>query len=294
MAGTPITPATPSPIPASTTGPADGELANAASVNGAFQDLMEGVLGLRIASYGRRTRTQVKSSNGTTLVVGALGSVILTTGGGTSWVSFLNTTQQTVTAATAFGGSLGNSTRYYLYAYNNAGSLDFIITVTPPNASRTYENGNTDRAFVSTFITDESGVIVPFNHVGNEYHYAPAMDFAIFGGRRALKIAELNTNGNATIDLSTLTVPSWATSAVVGYFASGDVNFAAFAAGVTASGYLPGSGLSESVAILTGVNGNAPDRGFFRVSFPSVPSLYWASSFGSGAYILLGVASFTF
>ena len=180
MAGTPIVPATPSPIRSSTTGPADGELANAASVNGAFQDLMEGVLGLRLASYGRRAQIHVRSSNRTTLIVGALGSVILTTGGGSTWLSFLNTTQQTVTAATAFGGALGNLTRYFLYAYNNAGALDFIVTTTAPDASRTYENGNTDRVFISTFITDGSGIIVPFTHVGNQYHYGPALDYAIY------------------------------------------------------------------------------------------------------------------
>ena len=294
MAGTPIVPATPSPIRSSTTGPADGELANAASVNGAFQDLMEGVLGLRLASYGRRAQIHVRSSNGTTLIVGALGSVILTTGGGSTWLSFLNTTQQTVTAATAFGGALGNLTRYFLYAYNNAGALDFIVTTTAPDASRTYENGNTDRVFISTFITDGSGIIVPFTHVGNQYHYGPALDYATFGGRTALRIFNLNTNTQADYDLSTLVVPSWATSAVMQYFASADVNFGAFTKGVTANGYLPASGMSEAAFILTGNNGNSPDRGFFHVAFPALPSISIVVTFANSGYLILGLSSFTF
>ena len=146
MAGTAIIPASPALIPSSTTGPADGELANAASVNGAFLDVMTGVLGVRIGTYGRVANAHCRSINGTVIIVDALGSVLLTTGGATSWLSLLNTTQQSVTAATAFGGVLAINTRYYLYAYNNAGAVDFIVTITAPNASRTYEHGNTDRA----------------------------------------------------------------------------------------------------------------------------------------------------
>ncbi len=172
MAGTPIIPASPSPIPSATTGPADGDLANAASVNGAFLDVMEGVLGLRIASYGRIGNVHCRSSNGTVISVDALGTVLLTTGGSTSWISLLNSTSQTVTAATALGSALANNTRYYMYVYYNGMGLAFIVNTTVPNASRTYENGNTDRAFVTTFVTDGSGIIIPYVQTGREVRYS--------------------------------------------------------------------------------------------------------------------------
>ena len=207
MAGTAIVPASPALIPSSTTGPADGELANAASVNGAFLDVMTGVLGVRIGTYGRVANAHCRSINGTVIIVDALGSVLLTTGGGTSWLSLLNTTQQSVTAATAFGGVLAINTRYYLYAYNNAGAVDFIVTITAPNASRTYENGNTDRAFITTFVTDGAGIIIPYVQTDREVRYAnpyqgPSTATNTGGG------VWTDVNLNATVPM----VPSWAQS----------------------------------------------------------------------------------
>lgn len=238
MAGTPIIPPSPSPIPSQTTGPADGDLANAASVNVAFLDLMDGVLGLRLASYGRTANVHCRSIDGTTIVIDALGSVILTTGGATSWISFLNSVQQTVTAATAYGGVLGNNTRYFLYAYNNAGTLDFIVNTTLPNASRTYENGNTDRAFVTSFVTNGSGIIIPYVQENRcVTYYTPGQNPSM----------AMNTAGAVWTDVdpnaTTPMVPTWAQSVALYLIilntdntAGGDV-FSLRAKAVTAVGY---------------------------------------------------------
>lgn len=238
MAGTPIIPASPSPIPSATTGPADGDLANAASVNGAFLDLMSGVVGNRIAAYGRVCNVHCRSVNGTVIAVDALGSVILTTGGGANWISFLNSTSQTVTAATALGAALGNNTRYYLYAYNNAGTLDFIANTNVPNASRTYENGNTDRVFITTFITDGSGIIIPYVQENRRVVYTtpgqnPSMAMNTGGA------AWTDVNPNATTPM----VPLWAqtislyTVLVNSDSTAGGDAFSLRAKSVTATGY---------------------------------------------------------
>ena len=238
MAGTPIIPSSPSPIPAATVGPADGELANAASVNGAFLDVMSGVLGLRLGAYGRVANAHCYCINGTVIVIDALGSVILTTGGAASWISFLNATQQSVTAATAFGGALAINTRYYLYAYNNAGTLDFIVNATAPNASRTYENGNTDRVFITTFVTDGSGIIIPYvQNRGRVVYTTPGANPSI----------SMNTGGAAWTDANpnatTPMVPSWAQTIELYLVltnsdntAGGD-SFSLRAKGVTGTGY---------------------------------------------------------
>ena len=207
MAGTSIIPASPALIPISTTGPADGELANAASVNGAFLDLMSGVLGVRIGTYGRVANVHCRSSNGTDIVVDALGSVLLTTGGATSWLSLLNSTPQSVTAATALGSALGNNVRYYLYAYYNGTGLAFIVNTTAPNVSRTYENGNTDHIFVSTFVTDGSGIIIPYVQTGRQVRYSnpyqgPSVATNTGGG------VWTDVNFNATTPM----IPTWAQS----------------------------------------------------------------------------------
>jgi hypothetical protein len=168
---------------------------------------MDGVLGLRLASYGRTANVHCRSIDGTTIVIDALGSVILTTGGATSWISFLNSVQQTVTAATAYGGVLGNNTRYFLYAYNNAGTLDFVVNTTLPNASRTYENGNTDRAFVTSFVTNGSGIIIPYVQNDRAVEYTtpgqnPSMTMNTAGA------VWTDVNPNATTPM----VPTWAQS----------------------------------------------------------------------------------
>lgn len=290
MAGTPIVPPSPSPIPSSTTGPADGDLANAASVNVAFLDLMDGVLGLRLASYGRRERVSVSSFNGTSLTIGALGAVLLTSGG-TTWYSFLNSTAQTVVAATAFGGALGNSTRYYLYAYNNAGTLDFIVNTTLPNASRTYENGNTDRAFITTFITDSAGIIVPFTHIGHDYNYGPKTDFSVGGGSTILRVANVAATGTATVTLSTLVIPSWALAATMNYYAYDTVSGYVQDTGITATGYTTAGGLSNSFHInITGVLGQ---DGQFSIAFPQSVAMLYSFTIGGGSYIQIGVGGFT-
>ena len=200
---TAITPTTPAPIPSATTGPADGDLANAASVNVAFQELLDGAYATRLALYGQRTNVRVQSTDGATLVVSGLGGIALTSGG--EWITFSNTGGATVDAATALGSALSASTRYYLYAYNNAGTLDFIANTNVPNASRTYENGNTDHVFITTFITDGSGIIIPYVQENRRVVYTtpgqnPSMAMHTGGA------AWTDVNPNATTPM----VPLWA------------------------------------------------------------------------------------
>ena len=119
-----------------------------------------------LASYGVCGALMVSSIDGVNLTVGALGAVRTTT------LVLSTTAPATFSAATKLGGALANSARYYLYAYSNAGTLDYQVSTTAPQANRLYKTGSDDHALLSTFSTDSSGIILPYSQRGNDYTYA--------------------------------------------------------------------------------------------------------------------------
>lgn len=139
--------------------PADGELANAASVNDAFQRILDGVDNSRRANFGRRlqARYRIPFANSWvrpfTMVVEALGPIVLTTGGGSDWVVVHHGVSTSIDLETAAGGLLVAQSRYYVYAYLAAGVLSWIASLDPPDITLRYRLGNTDYAYVGTFFT---------------------------------------------------------------------------------------------------------------------------------------------
>jgi hypothetical protein len=119
-----------------------------------------------------------------------------------------------------------------------AGTLDFIANTNVPNASRTYENGNTDRVFITTFITDGSGIIIPYVQENRRVVYTtpgqnPSMAMNTGGA------AWTDVNPNATTPM----VPLWAqtislyTVLVNSDSTAGGDAFSLRAKSVTATGY---------------------------------------------------------
>lgn len=108
------------------------------------------------------------------------------------------------------GGNLANSDWYYVYAYDNAGSLDFEISTTEPAANGCTKNGDTTRIYIGCFPTLSTGAPVPLRKVGNRVVYN-------FSGSAVADTRVLNA-GNATsntaVDLAAL-VPSHSRLATV-------------------------------------------------------------------------------
>lgn len=103
---------------------------------------------------------------------------------------------------------LYNGTRYYVYAYDNAGSLDFQIATDGPNANRSTKNASSQYRYLGTFLTNSSGAPLPFRCVGGRYRYA------ITGMPSSINdVRALNGTSSATswtdVSLSSL-VPSYA------------------------------------------------------------------------------------
>lgn len=165
---TPITPTT-SSIITTLTGPADGEVANALSVNSVFQVLDNNVSALRLLTYGGGFRVRLSCTSNTVMTIQPLGAVVVTVA--TVWNVLANTTASTVNPTTIAGGSLSASTRYYVYAYSSGGVLTFIANTTAPDVGLMYENGNTDRQFVTTFFADHASNILIYNQEDRYYSY---------------------------------------------------------------------------------------------------------------------------
>jgi hypothetical protein len=215
-----ITPASPVVFPATLTVPADGDLANAASVVVPMQDMLTGIDGARAGHYGQKRHRRIVSTNLADLTIGPLGYVMVTSGG--VWRIAAYTLASTITAATKLGAALANSTRYYVYAGIVAGSPDFIVTTDPPDTYRAYRTGNTDHLYITTFLTDTAAHIIPFRHDGMRYRYfdvywgvagSPAAALAFVNLTQATDGAKVSVSGfgsgapsyvtHATVELTT-------------------------------------------------------------------------------------------
>ena len=215
-----ITPASPVVFPATLTVPADGDLANAASVVVPMQDMLTGIDGARAGHYGQKRHRRIVSTNLADLTIGPLGYVMVTSGG--VWRIAAYTLASTITAAAKLGAALANSTRYYVYAGIVAGSPDFIVTTDPPDTYRAYRTGNTDHLYITTFLTDTAAHIIPFRHDGMRYRYfdvywgvagSPAAALAFVNVTQATDGAKVSVSGfgsgapsyvtHATVELTT-------------------------------------------------------------------------------------------
>lgn len=146
------------------------------------------------------------SNSSFTLTIGAIASLVLYNG--TRYKTFAYAGGTIGASKISGGGNLANSTRYYVYAYDNAGSLDFQIATDGPNANRSTKNASSQYRYLGTFLTNSSGAPLPFRCVGGRYRYA------ITGMPSSINdVRALNGTSSATswtdVSLSSL-VPSYA------------------------------------------------------------------------------------
>jgi hypothetical protein len=66
-------------------------------------------------------------------------------------------------------GGLMASTRYWLYAIDDAGAIAFEVSTTGPEEGLLFKMGDASRWFVSTFSTDPGANLIAFEHVDNEW-----------------------------------------------------------------------------------------------------------------------------
>ena len=208
-----ITPnATPSfPIPGTGfNAPANGETCDANSVLVAFQALEDGVECSRLAAYGRKLQptyqitTATSTGAGASVLIQPLGPVALTSGG--QWFVKQHLLSSTKVLKTMNGGvSLTTKTRYYIYAFINAGVLDFTVSTTEPGSTGQYmkllaTTSNTDYAYVGTFLTDPSVTnnVFPCFESGGFHKQGPDVGIAVLSGNSDGGSNALNVYNHAT------------------------------------------------------------------------------------------------
>jgi len=244
--------ATPS-FPNTISPPYDGDPLSATQLR--VEDLtpiQNGIEAARLmVQYSKPARYQ--SNDGAIISVQPLGRVLLNIGGQATVLPHLTVTA--VDAATAYGAALPNNTRLYLYAVNNAGSVGFQVSATPPDIGLAYKTGDEGAFFVGTFITDGVGVILPFSCSNGRYTYLAGAGQV----GDVLQIAHLTTVTTTTTTLSDLQCPSFATTALIYYQASAQVSFYISGANPTATPevFAPTIGANLTAANPTGVSGQA-------------------------------------
>lgn len=221
------------------------------------------------------------SSSSFTVRIGAINAVhlynataskVLAYGGGTIGASKIEG-----------GGNLGNSEWRYVYAWINAGALDFEISTTAPNASRTLKSGDTTRRYLGCFRTTSAGAPIPVRASRGRYVYRRS------GG--AVADTRLLSAGNATtataVDCSALVPPHARlvtlhaellnTAAAINYAhlrTNGD------------------SGADELTIALTNVN-NSTATGSYDIETDSSRNVaYYVTNFGSAPSLSLWAGGF--
>lgn len=242
---TPITPVTPFEITTTVTGPTDGDLANAASVNNAFTTLQNDVSGFQLLTYGGGLRRRVVASSDTVMDVHPLGAIVVKVAG--VWTAIAHTSTTTIDPS-ALSGGLAASTRYYVYVAIVAGALTFSVSTTAPDAGLRYKTGDEQYQFVSTFFTSGAASLIPYTQDDNVYQYDTYP--AVGGGTDAnLFLDRGNAGGVVTVPFNA-SLPSGASSVLIKVAAE-----AAAGAATSAIGRNLAGGLQNIQAALYPTNG---------------------------------------
>lgn len=172
--------------------PNDGEIANSASLTQFVTPLVDDTEAFRQLTYGGGMRRKVLVASNTSMTVYPLGAVVLQTAG--VWKSYPHTVSSALNPTTLAGGVLGASTRYWVYAYDNAGSLAFTASATAPDAGLRYMTGDTSYWYVSTFITSAGSDVLLYSQDDNNYELVPSADTEVLTAGSALGVTAIDTS----------------------------------------------------------------------------------------------------
>ena len=162
-----ITPASPTQIVQTFNAPADGDIANAASVNVAFQSLENSVEALRFLTYGGGFYPRVKATSNTVMTIQPLGAVVVKQLG--VWTAVPHSVATTIDPIALAGGAFAANTRYYVYVNLVAGVITWSVSTTAPDAGWRYKTGDEQYQFVTTFYADAGPNLIPYTQSGKTY-----------------------------------------------------------------------------------------------------------------------------
>jgi len=167
----------------------------------------EGALINAISWSGDVSIAPGQAANNFTITVGAINAVVLYNG---TIYKVFSSSGASVTQAKVEGGggTLGASAQWwYLYCYNNGGTLDYEVSTTAPNANRVAKSGDATRRFLCSFKTLSTGQPIPMRKAGNLCLYrVSGLPSALSADVRALN-AGTSVGSFATVALATWLPP---------------------------------------------------------------------------------------
>mgnify|MGYP000443870398 CR=1 FL=1 len=169
----PTAPKYPPSIVLPTAGDSVTTATGAAPVQPPWTKLQSGVAAARFQGYGNCSR-RVDCPASNTMYISPLGGVVVKVAG--EWIAYLDAPPAPITGTTfdpTNGGAvtLANSTRYWVYVTIAAGALVFSISTTEPDSGTKFMTADESQLYVSTFVTNGSGVIIPYVQTDGAYRY---------------------------------------------------------------------------------------------------------------------------
>lgn len=157
--------------------PADGDLANALSVNVSSKALID-MQTFMIQSFGQVQQStspiRMYTTGAATFVLRALPIVVVNEAGVWKTINSVGNTS-IGTGNIEGGGAFVANTWYYTYAYSVAGVFTIQLSTTPPDLYQLYKNDGTFRyKFLGSFRTDGAGAIIDFSKYGEQVQYSEA------------------------------------------------------------------------------------------------------------------------
>lgn len=111
------------------------------------------------------------SNSSFTIGIGAISHVTTYRSGTTTYKNFAYAGGTIGASKIEGGGNLANSTWYYVYCYDNAGALDFEISITAPNANLCTKGADSTRIYLGCFRTLSTGAPIPVRMKRGRYLY---------------------------------------------------------------------------------------------------------------------------
>lgn len=156
--------------------PDDGDLAAAATVNNPTRSEADmGLFLLQAIGLAPESTSDIyiNSINGTTVNIGPISSIVVNENGNYKFISTVGASVVGVPQVEGGPAQFAANTWYYIYAYSNAGVLNFIIRTVPPDSWKMFALGSDVQRYIGCFKTDGAGppAIIPFFMTRGKYSY---------------------------------------------------------------------------------------------------------------------------
>lgn len=229
--------------------PVDGDSATANSVNVSSKALFD-MQAFLLQTYGQQQQSTSPIKCYTLVdrvVLSPIPLVIMTETA--IWKSYFKTTDTAILSSKVEGGGgvFAHNVWYYLYAFSNAGSLDFQYSLTPPDSYNLYKN---DGTFAFKYITavrsDNSGQLLDLNKYGNSIN-----SYNLIGSSTATTVESTLSTATAIPPYKVTPTPVTLQVTVTGTTAVSNTLYIKSVAGSTGIAFPLGTDLNYSFQVQT-------------------------------------------